>query len=73
LRILAAELASAGLERVIRKFETPEEAEAAIREDYRRMTPNERVAVTVALQRAFYSSNDPPRRLSRLLTVVERP
>lgn len=61
------------VERVIRKFDSPEEAQAAAREEVRSMTPNDRVAVTVALQRAFYSSDDHPRRLPRLLAVLERP
>lgn len=66
-------LLSAEVERVLRKFESPEEAQAAIREEYRRMSPNARVALTVELQRAFFSSDDTPRRLPRLLTVLERP
>ena len=47
-------------------------AQAAAREEVRSMTPNDRVAVTVALQRAFYRSDDHPRRLPRLLAVLER-
>jgi len=60
------------VERILQKFETPEAAEAATREAYRKMTPNERVALTVRLQREFFRAHDPSRRLSRILTVFER-
>lgn len=58
------------MERVVRKFETPEAAAEAVRDEYRSMTPNARVAVTVALQRAYFSSHDPPQRLPRLLRLL---
>jgi hypothetical protein len=61
------------MERLLQKYETPEAAQAATREAYRQMTPNERVSLTVRLQREFFESHDAPRRLSRVLTVLERP
>lgn len=60
------------MERLLTKFETPEEAERRTREAYQAMTPNERVALTVKLQRQYYGSQDAPRRLQRVLTVLER-
>jgi hypothetical protein len=61
------------MERILRKFESPEDAERATRQEYQRLTPDERVALTVRLQRAFYEADaNAPRRLPRLLTVLER-
>jgi hypothetical protein len=60
------------MERTLQKFDTPEAAQAATLEAYRKMTPNERVRLTVLLQRRFFASHDAPRRLSRVLTVLER-
>ena len=52
-------------------FRDPEEAEAATFRAYRAMTPNERVALTVELQRRYYEDNDEaPRRLPRVLTLL---
>jgi hypothetical protein len=58
------------MERTLRVFRTPEEAERETREAYAKMTPDERVALTVELQRRYYSSNDAPRRLPRVLTIT---
>jgi hypothetical protein len=60
------------LERIVRRFESPELAEAATREDYQRLTPNERVALTLDLQRRYFETHGAPRRLSRVLTVLKR-
>jgi FAD/FMN-containing dehydrogenase len=54
-------------------FSSPEEAEAATRRHYREMTPNERVSLTVELQRRYYQRRDPDGRLQRILTVLDRP
>jgi hypothetical protein len=61
------------MERVVQKYETPEDAERATRDAYRALSPNERVALTVELQRRYYQfADDAPRRLQRVLTVLER-
>jgi hypothetical protein len=60
------------MERVLRKYSSPEAAEAAVREEYRRMSPNERVRLTVELQRQYFEAHGAPGRLSRVLTVLER-
>jgi hypothetical protein len=60
------------IQRTLQVFATPADAEAETRRQYRQLTPNERVAVTVDLQRRYYQAGDPPRRLQRVLTVVER-
>ena len=52
-------------------FSCPEDAEAATREAYRQLSGNERVALTVELQRRYYQQRDRPRRLQRVLTVLE--
>jgi hypothetical protein len=58
--------------RTISVFGSPQEADAATRHAYRRLTPDERVAITVALQRRYYQRRDPQRRLQRVLAVLER-
>lgn len=60
------------IERTLEIFDTPEEAEAATRRRYREMTPNERVALTVELQRRYYQRREPGGRLQRVLTVLDR-
>jgi hypothetical protein len=61
------------MDRTLRVFRSAEEAAHAKREQYRAMTPDERVALTVQLQRYYYEQRaDTPRRLPRLLTFVER-
>ena len=61
------------MERVIRVFSSAAEADADTRRQYRLLTPAERVALTVELQRRYYHQGDAPRRLQRVLTVLERP
>ncbi len=63
---------SGKIERTLEIFDSPEEAEAATRRQYREMTPNERVALTVALQRRYYQRREPDGRLQRVLTVLDR-
>jgi len=58
------------MERIVRIFRSPEEAERQTRKEYAKMSPDERVALTVALQRRYYSSDDAPRRLPRVLTIT---
>jgi len=60
------------MERVVSVFASPDDAEADTRRRYRRMSPDERVAITVELQRRYYQHGDPQRRLQRVLTVLER-
>lgn len=61
------------MERIVQVYESPEAAEKATRRAYRAMTANERVALTVELQRRYYEQHDDaPRRLPRVLTVLER-
>jgi hypothetical protein len=60
------------MDRVLKVFNSPEEAERETRRQYRLLTPNERLALTVELQRRYYEQRDAPRRLSRVLTVLER-
>ncbi|MEO5819091.1 MAG: hypothetical protein ABIT71_01185 [Vicinamibacteraceae bacterium] len=60
------------IERTLAVFASPEEAEAATRRGYREMTPNERVSLTVELQRRYYQRRDPGGRLQRILTVLDR-
>ena len=60
------------VERTLQVFDSPEEAEAAARREYLAMTPNERVALTVALQRSYHQRRDPDGRLQRVLTVLDR-
>ena len=60
------------IQRTLQVFTTPADAEAETRRQYRQLSPNERVAVTVDLQRRYYQASDPSRRLQRVLTVVER-
>jgi hypothetical protein len=64
--------ASGRIERTLAVFASPEEAEAATRRQYRKMTPNERVSLTVELQRRYYQRRDPGGRLQRILTVLDR-
>ena len=47
------------IERTLEIFDSPEEAEAASRRQYREMSPNERVALTVALQRRYHQRRGP--------------
>jgi hypothetical protein len=63
---------SGKIERTLAVFASPEEADAATRRRYREMTPNERVALTVDLQRRYYQRHDPGGRLHRVLAVLER-
>jgi hypothetical protein len=63
---------SGKIERTLAIFASPEEAEAETRQRYREMTPNERVALTVALQRRYYQRRAPGGRLQRILTVLDR-
>ena len=60
------------MERVLTVFNSPEEAERETRRQYRLLTPDQRLALTVELQRRYYEQSDTPRRLSRVLTVLER-
>ena len=61
------------MERIVRVYESPEAAERATRRAYRAMQPNDRVALTVALQRRYYEQqSDAPGRLPRILAVLER-
>ena len=60
------------MEKVLQVYESPEAAERATRRAYQAMTPNERVALTVELQRRYYASSGSPGRLQRILTVLER-
>ena len=48
------------VELTVTQFLSPEDAERATWQAYRDMTPNERVALTVRLQREYCSSNDAP-------------
>jgi len=63
----------AKMERCLEIHDSPESAERATRRAYQQMTPDERVALTVDLMRRYYSASDTPRRLSRVLEVLERP
>ncbi len=63
---------SGKIERTLAIHASPEEAEAETRRAYREMTPNDRVAVTVELQRRYYQRRDPGGRLQRILTVLDR-
>jgi hypothetical protein len=60
------------MERVFTVFQSPEEAERETRRQYRLLTPNQRLELTVELQRRYYEQTDAPGRLSRVLTVLER-
>ena len=60
------------IERTVTIFSSPEDVEAETRRAYRQLSGNERVALTVDLQRRYYQDSDPPRRLQRVLTVLER-
>lgn len=61
------------MDKVLTIYSSPEEAQEATRAAYRAMTPDERVALTVELQRRYYENDhDAPRRLQRVLTIVER-
>ena len=61
------------IERVARVFASHAEADAETRRQYRAMTPDERVAITVALQRRYYQQHGgAERRLQRVLAVRER-
>jgi hypothetical protein len=63
---------SGKIERILAVFTSPEEAESATRQRYREMTPNARVALTVALQRRYYQRRGLDGRLQRVLTVLDR-
>jgi hypothetical protein len=63
---------SGRIERTLAIFDSPEAAEAATRQLYREMTPNERVSMTVELQRRYYQRRGPDGRLQRILTVLDR-
>ncbi len=66
-------MGEAGFPRVLRIFASPEDADVETRRQYRLMTPDERVAVTVELQRRYYLQHGgAQRRLQRVLTVLER-
>ncbi len=61
------------MERIVHVHESPEAAERATRRAYRAMPANERVTLTVALQRSYYAQqHDAPGRLPRILAVLER-
>jgi hypothetical protein len=60
------------MDRVLTVFKSPEDAEHETRRQYRLLTPDERLALTVQLQRRYYEQSDAPGRLSRVLTVLER-
>jgi hypothetical protein len=60
------------LHKVVSVFPTPEAAEAETRRQYRALSPNERVALTLDLQRRYYLDRGADRRLQRVLTVLER-
>ena len=63
---------SGKIERTLDDFASPEEAEAATRRRYREMTPNERVSLTVELQRRYYQRRGSDGRLQRVFTVLDR-
>jgi hypothetical protein len=59
------------MERVVRKFSSFEEAEEADWEEYRRMTPDERVASAVELWRWWVGeASESSERLERVARVV---
>lgn len=58
---------SGRIERTLAIFDSPEEAEAATRRLYRTMSPNERVSLTVELQRSYYQRRDPAARGERAI------
>jgi hypothetical protein len=60
------------IERTLAIFASPEEAEAETRRQYREMTPNERVSLTVELQRRYYQRRHPAIRLEPVVTVLDR-
>lgn len=61
------------IERTVTIFASPEDAEAETRRAYRQLSGNERVAITVELQRRYYQQRGGSQRLQRILTVIERP
>ena len=60
------------MEKVVRKFSSFEEAERADREEYRRMTPQERIDILLALI-AQGRPGGADERLERVYRVVELP
>ena len=59
------------MEKVVRKFSSFEEADAADAEYYRKLTPEERVRIVCALMeqsKIFY--DDPPEGLERVCRII---
>lgn len=62
------------MEKVFRKFNSFEEAEEADREEYRRMTPQQRLEMTLLLRRIALGEGDATeQRLERVLTRAQLP
>jgi hypothetical protein len=58
------------MEKVIRRFKTREEADAADREVWRRMTPGERIRILLEMLYPEESKDESSQRLERVARVV---
>ena len=62
------------MEKILRKFTNPEDAERADREEYRRMTPEQRLTMSLQLRRIWLGDGDATeQRLARVLTRAQLP
>ncbi len=58
------------MEKVVRKFNSFEEAEAATVADHMRMTPDERIQIVLELQKMWYP-NATEQRLARVCRITQ--
>ncbi len=58
------------MERVVRKFESPEEAENADRAYYRSLTPEQRLEILFELVRRYREEHGCSERLERVYRIV---
>lgn len=60
------------MERIVRKFDSPQQADKADRAYYRQLSPNERVAILLELiARHRQGLDETEQRLARVYRVVE--
>lgn len=59
------------MEKVVRIFNSFEEADAAELDDYRRYTPEERVEILLEMRRWMAPNDESAERLERVLRVTE--
>jgi hypothetical protein len=62
------------MERILQEFTSPEEADKADREAYKRMTPEQRLMMALQIRRDYLGEGDATeQRLERVLTRAQLP